>query len=101
MTKLQKQLGDAAEGDIAKTGLEKISEQAADPKVRQAADKALQEGQRQPGTAKTGGPPGDNEAAKSNEKGPQQQNGKDADSAAVCHTDDGYGYVIMPLARDR
>ncbi|MCC7085801.1 MAG: DNA polymerase III subunit beta [Pirellulales bacterium] len=26
---------------------------------------------------------------------------KDADSAAVCHTDDGYGYVIMPLARDR
>jgi DNA polymerase III subunit beta len=26
---------------------------------------------------------------------------KDAVSAAVCHTDDGYGYVIMPLARDR
>ncbi|MBS0209299.1 MAG: DNA polymerase III subunit beta [Planctomycetes bacterium] len=26
---------------------------------------------------------------------------KDADSAAVCSTDDGYGYVIMPLARDR
>ncbi len=26
---------------------------------------------------------------------------KDAGSAAVCHTDDGYGYVIMPLARDR
>jgi DNA polymerase III subunit beta len=26
---------------------------------------------------------------------------KDATSAAVCHTDDGYGYVIMPLARDR
>ena len=26
---------------------------------------------------------------------------KDADSAAVCQTDDGYGYVIMPLARDR
>ena len=26
---------------------------------------------------------------------------KDADSAAVCFTDDGYGYVIMPLARDR
>ncbi len=26
---------------------------------------------------------------------------KDAASAAVCHTDDGYGYVIMPLARDR
>jgi DNA polymerase-3 subunit beta len=26
---------------------------------------------------------------------------KDADSAVVCHTDDGYGYVIMPLARDR
>ena len=26
---------------------------------------------------------------------------KDADSAAVCTTDDGYGYVIMPLARDR
>jgi DNA polymerase-3 subunit beta len=26
---------------------------------------------------------------------------KDSDSAAVCHTDDGYGYVIMPLARDR
>jgi DNA polymerase-3 subunit beta len=25
---------------------------------------------------------------------------KDAESAAVCHTDDGYGYVIMPLARD-
>ncbi len=24
-----------------------------------------------------------------------------ADSAAVCRTDDGYGYVIMPLARDR
>jgi DNA polymerase III subunit beta len=26
---------------------------------------------------------------------------KDADSAAVCLTDDGYGYVIMPLSRDR
>ncbi|MGE0609662.1 MAG: DNA polymerase III subunit beta [Pirellulales bacterium] len=26
---------------------------------------------------------------------------KDAESAAVCFTDDGYGYVIMPLARDR
>ena len=26
---------------------------------------------------------------------------KDAESAAVCSTDDGYGYVIMPLARDR
>lgn len=26
---------------------------------------------------------------------------KDSDSAAVCMTDDGYGYVIMPLARDR
>ena len=26
---------------------------------------------------------------------------KDSDSAAVCNTDDGYGYVIMPLARDR
>ncbi len=25
----------------------------------------------------------------------------DGDSAAVCTTDDGYGYVIMPLARDR
>jgi len=25
---------------------------------------------------------------------------KDAESAAVCLTDDGYGYVIMPLARD-
>ncbi len=24
-----------------------------------------------------------------------------ADSAALCSTDDGYGYVIMPLARDR
>jgi DNA polymerase-3 subunit beta len=26
---------------------------------------------------------------------------QDSDSAAVCTTDDGYGYVIMPLARDR
>ena len=26
---------------------------------------------------------------------------KDGDSAATCSTDDGYGYVIMPLARDR
>ena len=26
---------------------------------------------------------------------------KDASSAAVCQTDDGYSYVIMPLARDR
>lgn len=26
---------------------------------------------------------------------------KDPESAAVCSTDDGYGYVIMPLARDR
>jgi DNA polymerase-3 subunit beta len=26
---------------------------------------------------------------------------KDAESAGVCSTDDGYGYVIMPLARDR
>lgn len=26
---------------------------------------------------------------------------KDSDSAAVCATEDGYGYVIMPLARDR
>jgi DNA polymerase-3 subunit beta len=26
---------------------------------------------------------------------------KDAESAAVCTSDDGYGYVIMPLARDR
>ena len=26
---------------------------------------------------------------------------KDSESAAVCHTDDGYGYVIMPLARDQ
>jgi len=25
---------------------------------------------------------------------------KDAESAAVCSTDDGYGYVIMPLARE-
>jgi DNA polymerase-3 subunit beta len=25
----------------------------------------------------------------------------DGDTAAVCSTDDGYGYVIMPLARDR
>lgn len=25
----------------------------------------------------------------------------DGDSAAVCTTDDGYGYVVMPLARDR
>jgi DNA polymerase-3 subunit beta len=26
---------------------------------------------------------------------------QDSDAAAVCSTDDGYGYVIMPLARDR
>jgi len=26
---------------------------------------------------------------------------KDSKSAAVCSTDDGYGYVIMPMARDR
>ena len=26
---------------------------------------------------------------------------QDSESAAVCSTDDGYGYVIMPLARDR
>ncbi len=26
---------------------------------------------------------------------------RDAESAAVCSTDDGFGYVIMPLARDR
>ena len=26
---------------------------------------------------------------------------KDGDSAAMCSTDDGYAYVIMPLARDR
>jgi len=26
---------------------------------------------------------------------------RDAQSAAVCRTDDGYGYVIMPLARDQ
>ncbi|RIK84077.1 MAG: DNA polymerase III subunit beta [Planctomycetota bacterium] len=26
---------------------------------------------------------------------------RDSESAAVCTTDDGYGYVIMPLARDR
>lgn len=26
---------------------------------------------------------------------------KDAESAAIARTDDGYGYVIMPLARDR
>jgi len=26
---------------------------------------------------------------------------KDAESAVVCTTEDGYGYVIMPLARDR
>jgi DNA polymerase-3 subunit beta len=26
---------------------------------------------------------------------------KDAESAGVCTTEDGYGYVIMPLARDR
>jgi DNA polymerase III subunit beta len=26
---------------------------------------------------------------------------QDSDAAAVCLTDDGYGYVIMPLARDR
>jgi DNA polymerase III subunit beta len=26
---------------------------------------------------------------------------KDSDSAAMCTTDDGYAYVIMPLARDR
>jgi DNA polymerase-3 subunit beta len=26
---------------------------------------------------------------------------KDSDSAAVLSTDDGYGYVVMPLARDR
>ena len=26
---------------------------------------------------------------------------QDADSAAVCATDDAYAYVIMPLAKDR
>jgi DNA polymerase-3 subunit beta len=26
---------------------------------------------------------------------------KDGKSAAVCLTDDGYGYLIMPMARDR
>jgi DNA polymerase-3 subunit beta len=26
---------------------------------------------------------------------------ENAESAALCTTDDGYGYVIMPLARDR
>ena len=26
---------------------------------------------------------------------------RDAESAAVCSTDDGYAYVIMPLARDQ
>ena len=26
---------------------------------------------------------------------------RDGDSAAVCSTDDGYAYVIMPLARDQ
>ena len=26
---------------------------------------------------------------------------RDADSAVVCSTDDGFGYVIMPLARER
>jgi DNA polymerase-3 subunit beta len=26
---------------------------------------------------------------------------KDAESAGVCTTEDGYGYVIMPLARER
>jgi DNA polymerase-3 subunit beta len=28
-------------------------------------------------------------------------NVSDADSAALCTTDDGYNYVLMPLARDR
>ncbi len=26
---------------------------------------------------------------------------RDSESAAVCSTDDGYAYVIMPLARDQ
>ena len=26
---------------------------------------------------------------------------QDAESAVVCNTEDGYSYVIMPLARDR
>ena len=26
---------------------------------------------------------------------------ENAESAALCSTEDGYGYVIMPLARDR
>ena len=26
---------------------------------------------------------------------------RDSESAAVCTTDDGYGYIIMPLARDK
>jgi DNA polymerase-3 subunit beta len=26
---------------------------------------------------------------------------RDAESAVVCTTDDGYGYVIMPLAREQ
>jgi len=26
---------------------------------------------------------------------------KDHENAALCTTDDGYGYVIMPLSRDR
>jgi len=26
---------------------------------------------------------------------------RDAESAAVCSTEDGYAYVIMPLARDQ
>jgi hypothetical protein len=42
---LKEKLGDPQQGDAAQKGLEQVSDQAADAKVRQAADKALQEQQ--------------------------------------------------------
>src|SRR5262249_6905219 len=57
VSQLREQLGDSAQRDLVEKALDRISEEARDPKVRQAAAKAVEEAKAQPGLAKGTQPP--------------------------------------------
>src|SRR5439155_13295113 len=81
---LQRQQGDASGGDMARQGLERISKEASDPKVREAAREALE--QRPPGTAKDAGPPTAKNTSQPEDKGQPKGEGQKTDSAASKDT---------------
>jgi len=87
VNKLREQLGDPALRELAQKALERISEEANDAKVGQAADKALDAAKGQPAPAKDSGPQTRTSASKGSDNTPTKSAGPaDANPAAGKNT---------------